>query len=312
MFADLDKCERIYQSKSKGFDQKRARTFENDLGVFKWRCSHMYNTTNKKLALLFLIYDEINHEKLWYDYLSQINNRTSPHKTDVKYSIYIHYKNNKELKFFEKNKINNSIDTKWGDISLVKAQNVLLGEALKDKNNTHFIFLSNSCIPLKNFNHIYDNIQLDKSYFNIAPNGIFPRYDNIKEHTDSNNIMKASQWSILCRKHADILYNDRDIYCKWFENTPIPDEGAYITYLNHMKCQNELITTNNSANNATTFTNWSDMDYKYVGNESPKYYKNITNDEFDYLVNNSKCFFGRKFHQECNLSYLYKLLSLPG
>ena len=26
MFADLDKCERIYHSKSKGFDQKRART----------------------------------------------------------------------------------------------------------------------------------------------------------------------------------------------------------------------------------------------------------------------------------------------
>jgi len=256
---------------------------------------------NKKCALLFLIYDEINHEKLWHDYLSQVDNQ--------KYSIYIHYKNNKILKYFEENKIN-SIDTNWGDISLVKAQNILLGEALKDKNNTHFIFLSNSCIPLKKFNYIYDNIQPDKSYFNIAPNGIFPRYDNIKKYTDSSNIMKASQWSILCRKHADILYNDREIYCKWFDNISIPDEGAYITYLNHMKCQNELILTNNSANNATTFTNWYDMDYKYVGNESPKYYKNISNDELDYLVNNSKCFFGRKFHKDCDLSYLYKLLSI--
>ena len=26
MFADLDKCERIYHSKSKGFDQKRTHT----------------------------------------------------------------------------------------------------------------------------------------------------------------------------------------------------------------------------------------------------------------------------------------------
>jgi len=29
MFADLDKCVRIYHSKSKGFDQKRTHTFEN-------------------------------------------------------------------------------------------------------------------------------------------------------------------------------------------------------------------------------------------------------------------------------------------
>jgi hypothetical protein len=57
-------------------------------------------------------------------------------------------------------------------------------------------------------------------------------------------------------------------------------------------------------NNATTFTNWSDMDYKYVGNESPKYYKNISNEELDYLINNSKCFFGRKFYRERDLSYL--------
>ncbi len=28
IFADLDKCERIYHSKSFGFDQKRARIFK--------------------------------------------------------------------------------------------------------------------------------------------------------------------------------------------------------------------------------------------------------------------------------------------
>ncbi len=43
MFADLDKCERIYHSKSFGFDQKRARTFKNGLTVFEWRCSQLLN-----------------------------------------------------------------------------------------------------------------------------------------------------------------------------------------------------------------------------------------------------------------------------
>jgi hypothetical protein len=33
MFADLDKCERIYHSKSFGFDQKRARTLFGEANI---------------------------------------------------------------------------------------------------------------------------------------------------------------------------------------------------------------------------------------------------------------------------------------
>ncbi len=260
------------------------------------------NIQNKKLALLFLIYDEINQEDMWYDYLKNIDKN--------KYSVYIHYKipsTGKKLKYFEENKIN-SIDTKWGDLSLVKAQNVLLGEALKDDNNTSFIFLSNSCIPLKKFDTIYNSISSNNSYFNITYENIFPRYNNILKFTDKNNILKAAQWSILCRKHAQILFDDKDIYYNWYENVDIPDEGAYITYLNHKNLQNELILTNNSANNGTTFINWPDMEYKYTDGGSPKFYDKISNEEIDYLVKESKCFFGRKFKKECDLSYLKTLL----
>ena len=45
--------------------------------------------SNKKIALCFLIYDKINHEQIWYDYLKNID----PNK----YNIYIHYKTNKPL-----------------------------------------------------------------------------------------------------------------------------------------------------------------------------------------------------------------------
>ena len=260
------------------------------------------NIKNKKLALLFLIYDEINQEDLWHDYLKNIDKN--------KYSIYIHYKippTDKKLKYYEENKIN-SIETKWGDLSLVKAQNVLLGEALKDENNTSFIFLSNSCIPLKKFDTIYNSISSDYSYFNITYKNIYPRYNKILKFTDKDNILKASQWSILCRKHAEILYNDKDIYYNWYEGVDIPDEGAYITYLNHKNVTNELITIVDSTNNSTTFTNWGGKDYKYSDSGSPKFYDKISNEEINYLVNESKCFFGRKFKKECDLSYLKKLI----
>jgi hypothetical protein len=257
----------------------------------------------KKIALLFLIYDEINQEELWYNWLKNIDIN--------KYSIYIHYKipsNNKKLKYFEHNKIKNSVETKWGDISLVKAQNCLIENALKDSSNTNFIFLSNSCIPLKTFSYLYNFLDINKSYFNLAKsNQIFPRYDKLKKYIDINYIQKASQWCILSRKHANILYNDRNIYYEWYIDVNIPDESAYITYLNYKKLQNELITTNNSANNATTFTNWSDMDYKYKGG-SPKYYEEISDEELDYLIKESKCLFGRKFKSTCNLFFLKKQL----
>jgi len=86
-----------------------------------------------------------------------------------KYSIYIHYKYDERLEFLEEFKVAKNIPTKYADISIVKAQNFMLLEALKDKNNTHFIFLSGSCIPLKPFEYIYDNLEERYSYFHIAP-----------------------------------------------------------------------------------------------------------------------------------------------
>ena len=96
----------------------------------------------KKFDFLFLIYDSFENENLWYYFFNSIDIN--------KYNIYIHYKNNIQLKYFNNYKLKNCIETKYADVSLVLAQNLLLREALKDTNNQNFIFLSNSCIPLKN------------------------------------------------------------------------------------------------------------------------------------------------------------------
>ena len=97
-----------------------------------------------------------------------------------KYNIYIHYKENKPLKYFEEYKLKETIDTCWGCLSIVQAQNLLLKHALKDDKNQHFIWLSDSCIPLKSFDFIYNFLDINKSYFNIAPdNQVFPRANNL-------------------------------------------------------------------------------------------------------------------------------------
>lgn len=257
----------------------------------------------KKVAFLFLIYDLFNLEELWSLFFKNVDK--------CKYTIYIHFKNNSPLKYFEEYKLQNCIKTAYADISLVCAQNLLLQEALKDKNNEHFIFLSNSCVPFKNFNFIYNKLSIDKSYFNITPQEqCFPRCDTLLNHIEKKNIQKASQWCILNRKHSEII-SSHDV--SLYRNIYAPDEICYITTLFIKNLQNELITTPNSPNNATTFTNWDDMGYEFPSKHGLKNYSFITEEEIVHLIN-SNCFFGRKFSKECaasfnlSISYLAELL----
>ena len=96
-----------------------------------------------KIAFLFLVYDNIVYNRLWAAFFESAN----PNK----YSIYIHYKNDKNLGAFDKHKLKTTVDTEWAKVSLVKAQNLLLKEATKDEHNQRFIFLSQSCVPIKTF-----------------------------------------------------------------------------------------------------------------------------------------------------------------
>lgn len=252
-----------------------------------------------KLAFIFLIYNCINHEELWYMFFNTLDKS--------KYNIYIHYKYDERLEFLEEYKVKSDIHTKYADISIVKAQNYMLHEALKDVNNTHFIFLSGACIPLKPFSYIYNSLtaNTEYSYFHIAnPKDCFPDCNEVLLHIDKKYINKASQWCILNRKHSEILVNSGNAdnandYLLWFKNSYAPDELCYITYLSYIygeALKNEVITTsyNSPPNEATTFANWEGMDYKYPSKKELKNYIYITENELKYLLK-SPCFFGRKF-----------------
>ena len=255
--------------------------------------NELFNTelVKNKIAFLFLIYDEINHEEIWKLFFNSIDKN--------EYNIYIHYKDYKKSEYFDKYKLENIIPTTWGEISLVKAHNLLLEEALKDKNNIHFILLSNSCIPFKKFNYIYNYLDNNFSYYNISSNPNYERTTDSLKYITKNDIKKASQWSILNRKHATLLVNDKNKYINWF--TVYPDEYSHITYLYYNKLNNEIIKTTDSKYDATTYTNW---DENYLKN-----YDDI-NDHDILLLYNSPCLFGRKFIKNCkNLELLYKLIT---
>ena len=87
----------------------------------------------KRIAFLFLIKEKIDNEEVWYNFFKNV----SPDK----YKIIIHYKINKSLKYFDKYKLPECVNTSWGDRSLVDAQNLMIKEGLKDLNITNFILL---------------------------------------------------------------------------------------------------------------------------------------------------------------------------
>ena len=218
------------------------------------------------------------------------------------YNIYIHYKENKPLKYFESYKIKDIIPTEWCGISLVKAQNKLVELAIKDSNNQHFIFVSNSCIPLKSFNYIYNALDTKYSYFNKA-------IPYVKEFSQSIKAYKASQWCILNRKHTQKILENYEILntiFKIFKTKYVkacPDEYIYISLFYHLGLENELILTTQLSSDATTFTGWTDMtnykDFeKSIKKGQPNNYSKICKEELDYLVK-SKSLFGRKFNVGC-------------
>lgn len=126
----------------------------------------------KKIAFCFLVYDHINHEELWNIFFKGIDSQ--------KYSIHVHYKHDVQLKYFNNNKLASCIPTQHGHISLIKAQNLLFEEALKDENTTHCIIVSNSCIPFKSFDKVYEFLDINYSYINQGPKSqCFPRCNSV-------------------------------------------------------------------------------------------------------------------------------------
>jgi hypothetical protein len=255
----------------------------------------------KKIAFCFLIYDIINHEEIWNRFFKNVDTE--------KYSIYIHYKYDKKMKYFEKYKLDNCIETKYADVTLIHAHNLLFEKAYND-GCYKIISLSGACIPLKPFNYVYDFLTKDNyGHFNIAQQeSCFPRCNGLLNYYKYDNIQKSSNWFILNRNTCNLILSyDKNRIDNEFGEIISPEEHSYITIIYENNLQHEIITTPNLANGATTFTNWADMDYKYVTEKGLKNYDTIELKELKYLMK-SKSLFGRKFYRECtsliNKTYL--------
>ena len=100
----------------------------------------------KQIAFLFLTIENPNFTKIWDSYF---RNKSS------KYNLYIHPKYPEKVTWKKSKIIKNLKETGWGFI--VEAYYELLKAAFQNKNNVKFVTISESDVPIKDFDTFYND-----------------------------------------------------------------------------------------------------------------------------------------------------------
>ncbi|KAJ4709261.1 Core-2/I-branching beta-1,6-N-acetylglucosaminyltransferase family protein [Melia azedarach] len=205
----------------------------------------VHYSKNPKIAFMFLIKDSLPFETLWD-------------------------------KFFY---------VSWGRISIVDAERRLLANALKDRDNLHFVLLSESCIPLHNFDYAYDylinaNLSFIDCYEDVGPHGNGRYSEKMLPEIQLKDFRKGTQWFTMKRQHAVIVVADNLYYSKFRDHCQRRGEGSIncISDEHYLPTFLRLIDPRGIANRSVTHVDWSERKWH------PKSY---TADDVSYqLLNN--------------------------
>ena len=243
---------------------------------------------NNKIAFLFLTREDVNYPNIWNEYFNDKS----------KFNIYMHPKNKNNVKSFMKNYIiKDLVVTEWGRGSIIVAMINLLKAAIKDNDNKMFVFLSESCLPIKSLSILHQQIiNSKKSYLKSMPvkGNTLKRFTFLKQPENlgitQKNFKKAETWCILTRHHVETIIKYSEEFIKSFYDIYVPEEHLFITLLN-LKHPNEII------DKTTTIVYWDESGPQYI---HPKTFGPILNQKYKKIINNlleqnKNAFFMRKW-----------------
>uniref|UniRef100_A0A7I4FRT6 Uncharacterized protein n=1 Tax=Physcomitrium patens TaxID=3218 RepID=A0A7I4FRT6_PHYPA len=166
-----------------------------------------------KLAFLFLARHVMPLDILWEHFFER--------SRDHEFNIYIHARpgfsyteENTQCSSFINRQLNNSIQVVWGEATMIQAERLLIAEALKNPLNERFFLLSDSCIPLYNFDYVYNYVMASqKSFVDSFVDYSDEQYNiNMESVIPHENWRKGSQWFVLTRKHAEAVVADSTVF----------------------------------------------------------------------------------------------------
>jgi hypothetical protein len=254
----------------------------------------------KKIALCFLVYENIECEEVWLKWFQG---------NEDKINIYIHSKNNyiPSNSFFKEKSIQiPTVSTTWARLGIVNATINLFKEALTNDENKMFVLLSGNCIPVKSFEYIYSELlsNENRSYSKINEMDIddgryeliFNRILKLKNIENPKEIVKKHhQWIIVCKDHVKFICENYNFISELYEDSYYPDECWFLSLMYFYNKQNEVV------ERYTTFTNWDNA------GPHPKTYYEISDEELNNILQNKEHLFARKFTK--NTPFLVERLS---
>lgn len=244
-----------------------------------------------KIAFLLLTRDEVNHSEIWEDYLTQAGDRAG---------VFAHPKNPEILKkdsWLREHLIDDLQETEWAGVSIVRATLALLKAAVDDGKFTHFLLVSESCVPVRPFEELSRSLTLDprtrmfvKSWHDERKHNILraQRVENLKEIRKELAHFQA-QWMCLSREDADLIC-ENDL-TESFENCFAPDEFYFATALAVLGRP----PLHSVANRHLTWTDWSAIEKKHPGEFT------LVTPLLAARIAESGCFFARKFPADSNI-----------
>ena len=180
-----------------------------------------------RLGLLFLTRGDVNHPEIWREFVEEAPGRVR---------VFSHPKFPAQLKdgFLEGTAIRERHETKWGDISLVRASRAMLLAALEDESLTHFALLSEACVPVRPLPEILKRLELDprpQFGFKTLKEAVARHASRIGSvpEVPAGCWRFTSQWWLLDRTAA--IFSAGQDYTPLFEKMFVPDEAYFATVL---------------------------------------------------------------------------------
>lgn len=168
---------------------------------------------DSKIAFMFLTPGALPFERLWDRFFQE---------HEGKFSVYIHASKERPVhysRYFVNREIR-SDEVVWGRISMVDAERRLLANALRDPTNQQFVLLSDSCVPLRSFEYIYNylmysNVSYVDCFDDPGQHGSGRHMNHMLPEIQKKDFRKGAQWFTMKRQHAVATMADSLYYSKF-------------------------------------------------------------------------------------------------
>lgn len=242
------------------------------------------------VAFMFLTKGDLHHRPIWEEYLTQAGRRAR---------VLAHTKDTRMLakeSILGETQIAGKVETAWGELSLVHATLALLRAALENNSTTHFVLVSESCVPVRPFQDLRANLRRDDrsrmhvwSLDEVRRSGNVEKTRRLERLTgiSMNCATFQSQWMCLSREDA-LIVTEKD-WTPCFKRVYAADECYFATVL----AASGKPPADASANRPITWTSWK-------GGAHPEEFHRVLPRTAAHIAE-SGCFFARKFAADSDI-----------